>query len=148
MSAAFRTTRLVEFSDTDMAGIVHFARFFVFMESAEHAFLRACGLSVSMDWEGHKISFPRVSASCDYLKPVRFEDVLQISVQIEKLGRTSITYAFDFHVQRGEELLRIARGQLTAVLCRVGGPGGLESMEIPAAIRAKLEQGPTREKPA
>ena len=30
--------RRVEFSDTDMAGIVHFARFFVFMEAAEHAF--------------------------------------------------------------------------------------------------------------
>ena len=37
------TTRRIEFADTDMAGLVHFARFFVFMETAEHAFLRAAG---------------------------------------------------------------------------------------------------------
>ena len=40
MADPFRTTRLVEFGDTDMAGIVHFANFFRYMESAEHAFLR------------------------------------------------------------------------------------------------------------
>ena len=43
MTTAFHTTRRVEFADTDMAGIVHFASFFRFMESAEHDFLRtAC----------------------------------------------------------------------------------------------------------
>ena len=30
----FRTTRMVEFSETDMAGIVHFANFFRYMEAA------------------------------------------------------------------------------------------------------------------
>ena len=33
--------RKVEFSDTDMAGIVHFSRLIIFMENAEHAFLRS-----------------------------------------------------------------------------------------------------------
>ena len=37
----FRTRRRVEFVDTDMGGIVHFSRFFVFMETAEHEFLEA-----------------------------------------------------------------------------------------------------------
>src|SRR5213078_989612 len=46
MPAVFRTTRRVEFADTDMAGIVHFANFFRYMESAEHEFLRSHGLSV------------------------------------------------------------------------------------------------------
>ena len=35
MTNPFRTTRRVEFADTDMAGIVHFANFFRFMEAAE-----------------------------------------------------------------------------------------------------------------
>ena len=43
MSIVFRTTRRVELADTDMAGIVHFANFFRFMESAEVDFLRASG---------------------------------------------------------------------------------------------------------
>ena len=39
----FTTTRRVEFGDTDMAGIMHFANFFRFMERTEHAFLRTLG---------------------------------------------------------------------------------------------------------
>ena len=46
MTDEFRTTRMVEFSETDMAGIMHFSNFFRFMESAEHAFYRSKGFSV------------------------------------------------------------------------------------------------------
>ena len=41
MSTSFRVQRRIEFCDTDMAGIVHFANFFRFMESAEVEFLRS-----------------------------------------------------------------------------------------------------------
>src|SRR5215471_18705847 len=96
MTTPFRTTQRVEFADTDMAGIVHFANFFRFMEAAEVEFLRARGLSVKMTWDGLALGFPRVSASCDYLRPARFEDVLDISVRVQKIGRKSVTYAFEF----------------------------------------------------
>ena len=36
----------MEFADTDMGGIVHFSRFFVFMETAEHEFLRSLGADI------------------------------------------------------------------------------------------------------
>lgn len=133
----FRTTRIVEFADTDMAGIVHFARFFHYMEAAEHAYLRACGLSVFGTWQEQTITFPRVSASCDYLKPARFEDVLDIEVTVGRIGRTSVQYQVVF--TRGGDLL--ARGQLTAVLCRVREDHGLEAMAIPDGIREALERG-------
>src|SRR5580698_4301439 len=92
----FRTTRRIEFGDTDMAGIVHFANFFRFMESAECEFLRSRGLSVKLDWEGQTIGFPRVSASCDYLKPARFEDLLDVTVSIDRIGTKSISYGIEF----------------------------------------------------
>ncbi len=38
MAHEFRTTRRVAFSETDMAGIVHFANFFRFMEAAKVEF--------------------------------------------------------------------------------------------------------------
>jgi YbgC/YbaW family acyl-CoA thioester hydrolase len=138
MAGPFRTTRLVEFADTDMAGIVHFAQFFLFMEAAEHAYLRACGLSVAMEYEGQKISFPRVSASCDYIRPARFQDVLEVAVEVEKVGRSSVSYRFVFS-KDGQE---IATGRLTAVLCRMGGARGMEAMEIPDPVREKLVRGP------
>jgi YbgC/YbaW family acyl-CoA thioester hydrolase len=85
---AFVVRRAVEFCETDMAGILHFSNFFRFMEAAEHAYLRACGLNVIMTWQGETVTFPRVSASCDYVKPARFQDVLDIEVRVEKIGRS------------------------------------------------------------
>src|SRR5437588_8599701 len=95
MPEIFRTTRRVEFADTDMAGIVHFANFFRYMEAAEVEFLRSRGLSVKLGWEGQELGFPRVSASCDYQKPARFEDLLEITVRIVKIGLKSMTYGFE-----------------------------------------------------
>src|SRR5713101_868572 len=96
MTEPFRTRRRVEFADTDMAGIVHFANFFRYMEAAEVEFLRSRGLSVVQVWEGERISFPRVAASCDFSKPVRFEDVVDIAVTVSRLGTKSVTYAIEF----------------------------------------------------
>src|SRR3954465_15298318 len=107
--AAFRTTRRIEFCDTDMAGIVHFANFFRFMEAAEVEFLRSRGLSVAMPWEGQPIGFPRGSASCDFLHPGRFEDVVEIEVSVVKVGRKSVTYAFAF--RHGDKA--VANGQIS-----------------------------------
>jgi YbgC/YbaW family acyl-CoA thioester hydrolase len=148
MPAVFRTSRRIEFADTDMAGIVHFANFFRFMEAAEQAFLRSRGLSVAFNWEGQPIGFPRVSASCDYLRPVRFEDVLEIRVQVAKVGCKSVSYDFEFYLAENV----VARGQVTAVCCRAAirgehppdspqansAPHALESIEIPATLRSRL----------
>jgi acyl-CoA thioester hydrolase len=135
MAEAFRCTRQVEFNDTDMAGIAHFTAFFRWMEEAETAFLRSLGLTVLGEWQGEKISLPRVSVSCDFAKPVRFGDELTIAVTVEKVGRTSLSYTFDFF-KGGDE---IARGHITAVFCQTIPGKGLESREIPPAMRALLQ---------
>ena len=134
----FRTTRRVEFCDTDMAGIAHFANFFRWMESAEVEFLRARGLSVKLEWEGQTLGFPRVSATCDFMKPARFQDLLDIAVTIERIGAKSVTYAFAF-TYNGSVL---ARGKVTSACCRVHGDNQLEAIEIPASYRARLEAEP------
>jgi YbgC/YbaW family acyl-CoA thioester hydrolase len=134
MTTPFRITRRVEFGDTDMAGIVHFANFFRYMEAAETAFLRSLGGSVKLEWEGQPIGFPRVAASCDYLNPAFFEDLIDIDVQIEHLGRKSVTYGFEF----SRDGTPIARGKVTSVCCKPG-TRPMQSMEIPATFRALLE---------
>ncbi len=134
MATPFCMKRIVEFGDTDMAGIVHFAKFFTYLEAAEHAFLRSLGISVVMDWEGVPLGLPRVSASCDYLRPARFADELEIRVLVRRLGRSSITYTFE--VFKDDDAL--ARGQITAVFCHHIPGHVMESIDIPDAIRAKL----------
>jgi YbgC/YbaW family acyl-CoA thioester hydrolase len=131
---SFHTTRRVEFADTDMAGIIHFSRFFNYMEEAEHAFLRSRGLSVVMTHQGRRIGWPRVAASCDFLKPVRFEDVIDIQLRLARIGTKSLTYEFEFS-KAGET---VARGRLTTCCCLVT-PEGMIGLELPAEIRRMLE---------
>lgn len=133
MTTPFRTSRRVEFAETDMAGIVHFSNFFRYMEAAEVDFLASLGLSVSMPEE--RLGFPRVAASCDYVSPARFLDVIDVTVTVLKVGRKSVTYRFEFF--KKDQLL--ARGQISACCCRALPGHQMESIEIPPAIRAKLE---------
>jgi len=137
MPTGFTETRRVEFRDTDAAGIAHFSVFFVWMEQAEHAALRSVGLSV-LPAHGSAgepvITWPRVSAQCDYRSPAFFEDELRVDVRITKLGEKSVTYAVRFHA--GERL--VAEGSLTTVCCLRSPHGELAPMVIPPAIRETL----------
>ena len=130
----FTSQRRVEFCETDAAGIAHFSAFFQYMEQAEHAMLRHVGLSVVQEDDEGTISWPRAAASCDYLGPCRFEDVLDVSVSIKKLGRTSATYAFTFKLDDKE----VATGQMTAVCCRIDHDHPPRPVEIPQSIRDRL----------
>ncbi|MEM9353799.1 MAG: thioesterase family protein [Planctomycetota bacterium] len=130
MPTPFQTTRLVEFHDTDMAGIMHFASFFTYMESAEHEFIRSLGLSIFTKIDGQSISFPRVAASCDYRSPARCEDVLEIAVSIARLGTKSISYRFDFTLDGRE----VAQGEMTCVCCVVSPDAPPRSISIPDDI--------------
>ena len=136
--APFTTTRRVEFADTDMAGIVHFANFFRYMEQAEHEFLRSVGLSVAMDQpDGSVIGWPRVSCSCSFDEPARFEDLLEIRLAVSRVGVKSITYEIVFF--RGDT--QVASGRTKAVCCRFRHGDALQSIEIPSDMRERLKRG-------
>ncbi|HZL34357.1 MAG TPA: thioesterase family protein [Tepidisphaeraceae bacterium] len=133
MPTEFSINRRVQFSETDMAGIVHFASFFRWMEEVEHAFFRSRGLSVVMEYEGRHIGWPRVSAACEYFGPLRFEDELELRLRVTKIGDKSFNYEVDF-LLAGR---RVALGKLTAVCCEVAG-GAMKSIPIPPSLREKL----------
>ena len=130
----YHTKRRIEFSDTDLAGIVHFSRFFVFMETAEHQFLRSLGTSVSTEWDGNRIGWPRLAASCEYFHPVKFEDVLDIHLTVARKGTTSITYQFVF--TKGE--IEVVRGQVTAACCICNPGEKLKAIPIPDFIAERI----------
>jgi acyl-CoA thioesterase FadM len=66
---------------------------------------------------------------------VRFENLLDVTVAVARLGTKSITYAFEF-LKDGEA---VARGQVTCVCCVVGEGQPMRGREIPASFRALLE---------
>lgn len=133
-----RTRRKVEFADTDMVGIVHFARFFVYMETAEHEFFSSLGTPALFVDGGGSIGWPRVSATCDYRAPARFGDVLDIHLKVAKKGRSSLTYAIDI----SREGQPIAHGRVTVVCCRLDGPEGIKAIPIPRFLADRIEEAP------
>jgi 4-hydroxybenzoyl-CoA thioesterase/acyl-CoA thioester hydrolase len=136
MPTPFHTSRFVEFSDTDMAGIMHFSAYFRYMEAAEHELLRNLGFSVYSEIEGDVVSFPRVAASCEFHSPARCEDTLEIDVTVRRVGTKSVTYGFAFS-QHGRD---VASGQMTSVCCRVPHGGDPVPIPIPDVVADKLRK--------
>lgn len=139
MSATFSTSRRVEFRDTDAAGIMHFSTYFNRMEEAEHEFFRTLGTSIATrvdadDVTRGEIGWPRVAAECHYSDAARFEDELQVDLQVKRIGSSSVTYVFRFSVGDRE----IAKGSLTAVCCRLVPGRPPEPVPIPQHLREQL----------
>jgi YbgC/YbaW family acyl-CoA thioester hydrolase len=132
----FTYSRRVQFVDTDMAGIVHFANFYRWMEETEHAFFGSLGFKlVQEQTDGSVVGWPRVRSSCSFSSPAFYDDVLEVDLDIVRIGVKSLTMSFLF--RRGET--RIAAGELKTACC-LHSPGRLiRSIEIPAHYREKLE---------
>lgn len=113
---------------------MHFSAFFVYMEQAEHELLRSLGLSVVTHDDEGEITFPRVSATCDFRHPARFEDLLDIEVTVEKVGSRCVEYAFRF-TRAG---IVIATGSLTTACCRLRPGDAPQSIAIPAWFGRRL----------
>src|SRR6185295_14698402 len=92
----FKVVRRVEFSDTDMAGIMHYSNFFRFMETAEHAFFRSLGFSIVTKQTDPPVGWPRVNAACDFKVPLHFEDEVEVHMLVSEKKSKSLTYVFRF----------------------------------------------------
>ncbi len=141
MPYEFKHTRRVEFAETDMAGIVHFSNYFRMMEAAEHAFFRSLGFSIHGHDNGTTTGWPRVSASCDYRAPLRFEEEVEIHLLVAEVRSRSIRYQFVF--RKAADGTEVARGQMAAVCATVDKTTGrLAPVQIPDAIRAQITAAP------
>jgi YbgC/YbaW family acyl-CoA thioester hydrolase len=144
MAYEYQRTHRVEFSETDMAGIVHFAKFFTMMENTEHAFFRSLGFSVHPTEGDEIVSWPRVNATCDYLRPLRFEEEVTIQLFVAEVRPRSIRYVFRFWKEEGGGQVEVARGALSTVSARVDPlTGKIRAVAIPPDIRAAIEAAPT-----
>lgn len=133
-SITFRHQRRVEFADTDMAGLVHFSNMLRYMEETEYAFLRSRGLSVVLDDERGKLGFPRLSVTCNYLRPARFEDQLTIDMTLR--GNDGKRLMYEFEVRR--ESIVIARGEFVVACCRFPAQGDPYAIPIPEFVLRKI----------
>jgi acyl-CoA thioester hydrolase len=140
MPYEFKITRRVEFSETDMAGIVHYSNFFRYMEVAEHAFFRSLGFSVVTKQVDPPVGWPRVHASCDYKQPLRFEEEFEVQMLVVEKKSKSLGYEFRFR-KLDQTPVEIARGKLT-VVCVTHQHGKMTATTIPKEIADQIEVAP------
>lgn len=141
MPSEFKLVRMVEFSDTDMAGIVHFSNFFRYMEETEHAFLRTLGCSVQMPGDdGRTIGLPRVNADCSFTRPLRYEDEVEIHLRVREKRAKSLSYDFVFRKIDGASLAEVARGSLTVVsVTKDASTGVMKAVELPKKLAEQVQ---------
>jgi acyl-CoA thioester hydrolase len=141
MAYEFKATRRVEFSETDMAGIMHYSNFFRFMETAEHAFFRSLGFSIMTGNVDPPVGWPRVHAECDYKAPLHFEDEVEIHLLVREKKSKALSYVFKFAKLSGGAPVEVARGGLTVVCVRHDGRKMI-ACTIPKEVADKIQVAP------
>ena len=126
--ASITIWRRIEWMDTDAAGIYHWTSVFRLGEAAEAALHTSLGIDARTFG-----ATPRVSVSCDFRRSLRFNDRVAVRLEVVKLGRSSIRYAFAL---TGPEGLA-AEGTLTA--CLVDRDTG-SAVAWPADLRHLLSE--------
>lgn len=140
MAYQFKIRRMVEFSDTDMAGIVHHAVYFRYMEAAEHAFFRSLGLTVAPPKTPASVGWPRVHTEADFSAPLRFEDEVEVKLLVEEKKSKALTYAFRLRRLNGVPI-EVARGRITVVCIKMSN-GRMKATNIPKSIADKIQPAP------
>jgi len=144
MPSEFSITRTVEFSETDMAGIMHFSNFFRWMEACEAGFYRSLNLPLISFVPGSVVGWPRVQVSCTYKAPLRFNDVIEVKLFIKEVRTKGVVYVFQFRkVESGVvQPLVLAQGEMAAVCVTSDASGRMVAQPIPEEVRVRLEVAP------
>ncbi len=83
----------VYYEDTDAGGVVFYANYLKFYERARTEMLRAMGYEQDELINRDKVIFVVRSVKIDYLKPARFNEILQITALIKSVGPASVIFA-------------------------------------------------------
>jgi len=127
----FRWPVRVYYEDTDSGGVVYYANYLRFLERARTEWLRALGFEQTALAAVHGVAFVVRSISLDYLKPARFNDELEITIERAAVGASRIE--LEQRIRRGADELVSARVELACVNTAVFKP-----VRIPGPVIAKI----------
>src|SRR6185295_3472729 len=91
----FTTTILVRFCDLDPAGIAYYPNLVNFLHVAFEDFFAGHVGRPYPDVFREGIGFPTVKVEMEYLSPVHYGDRVQVSVGVERIGRSSVAFRYE-----------------------------------------------------
>ena len=83
----------VRFAETDAMGIVHHSRYLPYLEEARVAYLRHIGHPYS-EWRDDGQDSAVLEAYLRYLKPLRFDDLIDVHLTLGAATRTTFQIAY------------------------------------------------------
>jgi len=93
----------VYYEDTDVSGVVFHANYLKFFERARTEMLRALGYEQDKLIINESVVFTVRSVQVDYLRPARFNELLQVSAEVIFAKKVSLT--FEQQITRGNDVL-------------------------------------------
>ncbi|HWX09132.1 MAG TPA: thioesterase family protein [Gaiellaceae bacterium] len=107
----FSARTRVGFSDTDAQGIVYYGRYNPYFDLARVEYLRALGL-LHVERAG---AFVMRANDVEYFAPAVFDDEIEVFVRVARVGRTSVTLAFEAYRQPDDLLMVTAHQTMVYV---------------------------------
>ena len=122
------STLRVRYAETDKMGVVYYANYLVWFEVGRADLLRSLGWSYR-EMEIAGISLPVIEAHCQYLRPARYDDEIEVNTEGRMLS--PVRMEFDYKVVRTEDGTIAAEGRTVhAALDASGKP-----CRLPARVR-------------
>ena len=124
MSEFSETLARVRYKDTDQMGVVYYGNYFTFFEVGRVEYMRERGIAYKQ-MEREDDSYIMVTeASCRYLRPARYDDLLRIRTRVSESRRRSIRFSYEILRHDSGEVL--ATGETLHIICnREGRPKSL-----------------------
>jgi len=129
----FSTRIVVNFGDTDPAGLVYFPNIFHYCHIAmERCFEEICGISYHLLIDQHRIGFPTAKISSEFKSPLRYGDLIDVQVNVSSVGNKSLSLSYRITNASGAECAEVSQVIVAMNLSTH------ESIPIPDFIREKL----------
>jgi acyl-CoA thioester hydrolase len=124
----------VYYEDTDAAGVVYYANYLRYMERARSEWLRALGFEQDVLVREMGVLFAVRSMSVDYLRPARFNDLLEVTAHVEQVGKASLVFAQEVRHAAGDgKPLCVGRVKVACL-----DAASLRPRPMPASILAEI----------
>jgi acyl-CoA thioester hydrolase len=125
----------VPFVDVDSSLRIHFTAMFRYLEVAEHELMRSLGLPYATSLQS--LAFPRVHLECDFQGAIRFDDEIDVTARIERVGNSSWTVAFAAYPPgaAAADAPTLATGRMTIVAM---DPATERATSLPDELRRAL----------
>jgi acyl-CoA thioester hydrolase len=96
VSAASSSTLRVRYAETDQMGVAWHGQFFAWFEVGRTDLLRQFGCTYR-ELEADGLRFPVIEASARYLKPARYDDVLEVRTRVTAVSPVRLSFAYEVH---------------------------------------------------